>query len=136
MRPIGLLLAFVIVLAGAYVWAQPVSAPSASPTAPAFAAATATASATAPSSPALTSTATPTSTATNPPPTASGIVTPAPSGTVVPSAPPGPAIPKAVIIVAPTDELTAGNLILGEEMAQKAEAAGMDVHRVFFPHAT
>lgn len=45
-------------------------------------------------------------------------------------------MPKAVIIVAPTDELTDGNLILGEEMAQRAEAAGMDVHRVFFPHAT
>ena len=26
--------------------------------------------------------------------------------------------------------------VLGEEMAQRAEAAGMDVHRVFFPHAT
>jgi hypothetical protein len=45
-------------------------------------------------------------------------------------------VPKAVIIVAPTGELTAGNLVLGEEMAQRAEAAGMDVHRVFFPHAT
>jgi hypothetical protein len=45
-------------------------------------------------------------------------------------------VPKAVIIVAPTDELTASNLVLGEEMAQHAEAAGMDVRRVFFPHAT
>jgi hypothetical protein len=45
-------------------------------------------------------------------------------------------VPKAVIIVAPTDELTEGNLALGEEMAQRAELAGMDVHRVFFPHAT
>ncbi|HUP83167.1 MAG TPA: hypothetical protein VM284_03140, partial [Candidatus Limnocylindria bacterium] len=72
----------------------------------------------------------------SPLPTPGGIVTPAPSGTVGPSVAPGPAVPKAVIIVAPTDELTEGNLTLGEEMAQRAEAAGMDVHRVFFPHAT
>jgi hypothetical protein len=45
-------------------------------------------------------------------------------------------VPKAVIIVAPTGELTEGNLTLGEEMALRAEAAGMDVHRVFYPHAT
>lgn len=46
------------------------------------------------------------------------------------------AIPKAVIIVGPTDEETQTNLEQGEAMAQKAEAAGMQVSRVFYPHAT
>jgi hypothetical protein len=128
MRPIGLLLAFVVLLAGAYVMAQPVGAPSDSPTPPAFAAATATASATA--IPSATAIATPGAAPTG---GATVLWTPTPSLTI-PSA--GPAVPKAVIIVGPTDELTDGNLILGEELAQKAEAAGMDVHRVFFPHAT
>jgi hypothetical protein len=41
-----------------------------------------------------------------------------------------------VIIVGPTDEETATNLEQGEEMAQKAEAAGMQVIRIFHPHAT
>lgn len=43
---------------------------------------------------------------------------------------------KAVFIVGPEDELTEGNLADAEEMALQAEAAGMDVRRVFFPHAT
>lgn len=131
MRPIGLLLAFVVLLAGAYIMAQPAAAPSASPTSPALAAATATASAPASTTP--TSTQTPTSA---PLPTPTSAAMPPPSTFTLPSAAPGPAVPKAVIIVAPTDELTEGNLILGEEMAQRAEAAGMDVHRVFYPHAT
>lgn len=44
--------------------------------------------------------------------------------------------PKAVIIVGPTNEVTASNLTDAEKMAQQAEAAGMDVRRVFFPHST
>jgi hypothetical protein len=43
---------------------------------------------------------------------------------------------KAVVIVGPTSEETATNLIRGEEFAQRAEANGMEVRRVFFPHAT
>ena len=135
MRPIGLLLAFVVLLAGAYVWARPVAAPSASPTAPAFAAATATATASVLPSTTAGVIASPTASSA-PLATPNGPVLPTPTGPVLPSAPPGSAVPKAVIIVAPTDELTAGNLILGEEMAQRAEEAGMDVRRVFFPHAT
>ena len=44
--------------------------------------------------------------------------------------------PKAVFIVGPTHDQTDGNLEDAEAMAQQAEAAGMDVRRVFFPHAT
>jgi len=47
-----------------------------------------------------------------------------------------PAVPKAVFIVGPTGSLTASDLIDAEKMAEQAEAAGMEVHRVFFPHAT
>ena len=43
---------------------------------------------------------------------------------------------KAVIIVAPTSSLTQSNLTDGEQLAQVAESYGMDVRRVFFPHAT
>lgn len=43
---------------------------------------------------------------------------------------------KAVIIVGPTHGQTDGNLAAGEQMALQAEAAGMDVRRVFYPHAT
>lgn len=131
MRPIGLLLALIVLLAGAYVMAGPAGAPTGSPTVPAFAAATATPSATVSAPP--TSSATPTSTAL---PTPSTGWQPTPSSFALPSVTPGLQVPKAVIIVAPTDELTEGNLILGEEMAQRAEAAGMDVRRVFHPHAT
>ena len=45
-------------------------------------------------------------------------------------------VPKAVFIVGPTNGLTDSNLTDAEKMATQAEAAGMDVHRVFFPHAT
>jgi hypothetical protein len=135
MRPIGLLLAFVVLLAGAYVMAQSVAAPSASPTVPALAAATATAT------PAATVTAMPTGAVLASPssglvPTPTNTALPTPTTFVLPSTSPGLAVPKAVIIVAPTGELTEGNLTLGEEMALRAEAAGMDVHRVFYPHAT
>ncbi|MEP7379197.1 MAG: hypothetical protein ABI725_06485 [Chloroflexota bacterium] len=41
-----------------------------------------------------------------------------------------------MIIVGPTDEETQTNLEQAETMAQNAEAAGMDVIRVFHPHAT
>ena len=44
--------------------------------------------------------------------------------------------PKAVFIVGPTNNLTNSNLADAEKMAVQAEAAGMDVHRVFFPDAT
>ncbi len=44
--------------------------------------------------------------------------------------------PKAVFIVGPTHDQTDGNLEDAERMARQAEAAGMDVRRVFFPHAT
>ena len=47
-----------------------------------------------------------------------------------------PKVPKAVFIVGPTSELTNSNLVDAERMAEQAEAAGMEVHRVFFPHAT
>jgi hypothetical protein len=43
---------------------------------------------------------------------------------------------KAVFVVGPTHEQTQGNLDSAEWMARQAEAAGMDVRRVFFPHAT
>jgi flagellar hook assembly protein FlgD len=43
---------------------------------------------------------------------------------------------KAVFIVGPTNGLTDSNLVDAEKMAQQAEATGMDVRRVFFPHAT
>jgi flagellar hook assembly protein FlgD len=45
-------------------------------------------------------------------------------------------VPKAVFIVGPTGSLTDDNLADAEKMAQQAEAVGMEVHRVFFPHAT
>ena len=44
--------------------------------------------------------------------------------------------PKAVFIVGPTNDQTDGNLEDAEAMARQAEAAGMDVRRVFFPYAT
>jgi flagellar hook assembly protein FlgD len=44
--------------------------------------------------------------------------------------------PKAVFIVGPTNGMTDSNLVDAEKMAVQAEAAGMDVRRVFFPHAT
>ncbi len=47
-----------------------------------------------------------------------------------------PTPPKAVFIVGPTNGLTQSNLSDAEKMAQQAEAVGMDVRRVFFPHAT
>ena len=46
------------------------------------------------------------------------------------------AVPKAVFIVGPTGSLTNTDLTDAEKMAEQAEAAGMEVHRVFFPHAT
>ncbi len=45
-------------------------------------------------------------------------------------------VPKAVFIVGPTGSLTDTDLTDAERMASQAEAAGMEVHRVFFPHAT
>lgn len=45
-------------------------------------------------------------------------------------------VPKAVFIVGPTGSLTDQDLTDAGKMADQAEAAGMDVHRVFFPHAT
>src|SRR5512141_1839726 len=74
--------------------------------------------------------------------TTSTTLTPAPSApATAPYAPPtiapSPLVaPKAVIIVGPTDELTDTLLVQAETMAQRAEAAGLDVQRVFFPHAT
>jgi flagellar hook assembly protein FlgD len=47
-----------------------------------------------------------------------------------------PPVPKAVFIVGPTNDLTDSNLVDAEKMAQQADAVGMEVHRVFFPHAT
>ena len=44
--------------------------------------------------------------------------------------------PKAVFIVGPTNGMTDSNLVDAEKMAVQAENAGMDVRRVFFPHAT
>ena len=61
-------------------------------------------------------------------PTPTGTAIPTPTLLPTPSA--SSAIPKAVIIVGPTDEEQ------GEQMAEKAEAAGMQVIRVFYPHAT
>ncbi len=45
-------------------------------------------------------------------------------------------VPKAVFIVGPTNGLTDSNLANAEKMARQADDAGMDVRRVFFPHAT
>lgn len=47
----------------------------------------------------------------------------------------GPSL-KAVIIVGPTHSETTRYLGLGETWATRAEAQGMDVRRVFWPHAT
>jgi len=44
--------------------------------------------------------------------------------------------PKAVFIVGPTNGSTDSYLVDAEKMAVQAENAGMDVRRVFFPHAT
>jgi len=43
---------------------------------------------------------------------------------------------KAVFIVGPTNSLTQSNLDDAEQLAEVAESYGMDVRRVFFPHAT
>ena len=43
---------------------------------------------------------------------------------------------KAVIVVGPTHDATANYLRYGETLAQVAESYGMDVRRVFHPHAT
>jgi hypothetical protein len=43
---------------------------------------------------------------------------------------------KAVIIVGPTHDMTAANLVRGEALAKVAESFGMDVRRVFHPKAT
>jgi flagellar hook assembly protein FlgD len=43
---------------------------------------------------------------------------------------------KAVIIVGPSGSLTDQDLTDGESLAQEAENNGMDVRRVFYPHAT
>ena len=48
----------------------------------------------------------------------------------------GGAAPKAVIITGPSSERTQENLSEAAHLARQAEAAGMDVHRVFHPHAT
>jgi hypothetical protein len=91
-------------------------------------------------------------------PTAATAPTLAPTFTLVPTPTPGPtdmppatppaeltpsasplspvARPKAVFIVGPEEALTPGNLEEAETMAVQAEAAGMDVRRVFHPYAT
>jgi flagellar hook assembly protein FlgD len=43
---------------------------------------------------------------------------------------------KAVFIVGPTSSLTQSNLTDAESLAEVAESYGMDVRRVFWPHAT
>jgi flagellar hook assembly protein FlgD len=48
----------------------------------------------------------------------------------------GTAVPKAVFIVGPSGGTTDMDLVDAEKMAQQAEMAGMEVHRVFYPHAT
>ena len=67
-------------------------------------------------------------------PTALPVASPTIPASPTPTA--SPAIPKAVIIVGPTNEETQTNLEQGEALAEKAEAGGMQVVRVFFPHAT
>jgi hypothetical protein len=130
MRSHGLVLLYVALLAAACVDVAPVATPaptqSALPTP--MASATVTPSVTA----AVTATPGPTAAQPSATPVASAVPTlsvlPTPSGT--------PAIPKAVFIVGPTDELTDENLTLAETMAESAEVAGMAVTRVFYPHAT
>jgi flagellar hook assembly protein FlgD len=60
----------------------------------------------------------------------------APVPAIAPARATSAAVPKAVFIVGPTSGLTNSNLADAEKMAEQAEAAGMEVHRVFFPHAT
>lgn len=59
----------------------------------------------------------------------------APTASISPVAADGVPL-KAVFVVGPTHGQTDSNLASAEVMAQQAEAAGMDVRRVFFPHAT
>ena len=47
-----------------------------------------------------------------------------------------PAAPKMVIVVGPTDSLTAQNLADAESLAQVAESLGVNVVRLFHPNAT
>ena len=49
---------------------------------------------------------------------------------------PAPHQLKAVFIVGPTSSLTQSNLADAESLAETAESLGMNVVRVFFPHAT
>jgi flagellar hook assembly protein FlgD len=60
----------------------------------------------------------------------------APLRAVVPARADTPAVPKAVFIVGPAGVQTDSDLVDAEKMAEQAEAAGMDVRRVFFPDAT
>lgn len=122
----GFRLVVVALLTAACAVAQPAAAPSASTPVPS-------AATTAEPAPTLTpAPATPTS-APTPAPTSAPTATAAP----LPSPTPSPtAAPKAVFIVGPTADLTDSNLAWAETMAQQAELAGMDVRRVFFPHAT
>ncbi len=134
MRPLSLVLLSVALLAAACVDVTTVATPAPTKSAvPTFLASpTVAPSVTATSAAAATPTPGLTAAPPSVPPTASVVPTlppvPTPSGI--------PAIPKAVFIVGPTDELTAENLVLAETMAQSAETAGMAVTRVFYPHAT
>jgi len=64
------------------------------------------------------------------------LAAPAPAPSTTGSATSSAAPLKAVIIVGPTNSLTDSNLADAESLALTAESYGMDVHRVFFPHAT
>ncbi|MEP7361560.1 MAG: hypothetical protein ABI744_08275 [Chloroflexota bacterium] len=132
MRSRSFALLLVALLVAACVDVTPLASdpPSASSTPPSLA------------SPSLPSTATPIAPASAGVSPSAPVATPTVPVPVTPTVPPvptpsgSPAIPKAVFIVGPTDELTEENLTLAETMAEGTEAAGMQVTRVFYPHAT
>jgi hypothetical protein len=130
MRSHGPVLLFVALLAAACVGVTPVATPA--PTQSALPTSAASPLGTPPATAAATGT--PPTTAAQP--SATAVASVVPTLSVVPTPAGTSAIPRAVFIVGPTDELTDENLTLAETMAQGAEAAGMAVTRVFYPHAT
>jgi hypothetical protein len=133
MRPNVFAVLVVALLAAACVDVTPAATPAPSSTPAVSASPTATPPVSAPPSATAAASAT---VAASPAPSPATTLAPGPTLPLAPTPTGAAAIPKAVIIVGPTHEETETNLKQGEAMAQLAEAAGMSVTRVFFPHAT